>query len=382
MLFVVGAAVGAAIGLFVTSQTLTPPLQGAATPSAAGKQIRLNGIYTGIIIEEGNVVPLQPLVDALGGTTAWNDGTRQITIAYGRSRIVLRPNIRAATVNRRQTYLSSPLRIVEGRSMVTLDFITRYMGLGIGIIDNTVIATTETTDRLPVLVYHHILPREKAYAMQDNPWLVTTETFEEQIRYLHQNGFYPVTLCDLEHFLFHGRNLPARSIMIHFDDGYYSNFVYAAPIMRRYGMRGQIFLITGEVEALGEVQPPLDYECLTFAAFHTIVKNTDVFETASHSHNLHEIVYGTTDTRLTRAMRENIIADTIQSFKFVENHRAYAFPLSQYNEYVINALQDVGIIMAFGGENRHITRNSNPFTLPRFTVYNAATMRRFRNVVN
>ena len=381
-IFLIGLGVGASIVLFAGTRTVLPPYQGAATPYAAGKQIRLDGMYTRIMVGEGNTVPLQPLVDALGGTTAWNDDTREITIAHGRNRITLRPNIRSAVVNRRQTYLSSPLRIVEGRSVVTLDFITRYMGLGIGFVGNTVVATSETTTRLPVLVYHHILPREKSYAMPHNPWLVTTDVFEEQMRYLHQNGFYPVTLCDLEHFLFHGRNLPARSVMIHFDDGYYSNFVYAAPIMRRYMMRGQIFLITGEVEALGEEQPPLDYGCLTFAALHTIAANTDVFETASHSHNLHDGVYGTTDTRLMRAMREYIIADTINSFEFVCNHRAYAFPLSQHNEYVINALQDAGITMAFGGGNLYITRNSNPLALPRFTVYNAETTRRFRNLIN
>jgi len=381
--------IGVAIGFFVRGKLIDttvphvlPLHQGTATPYAAGSQIRLDGVYTGIIVEDGNKVPLHALMNALGGSAIWNDDTRQIDITHENSVIAVRPNMRAATVNGEQTAVSSPLRIIDDRSMVSLDFITRYMGLGVGFIGETVIVTTEAAENVPVLVYHHILPQEKSYAMPDNPWLVTTENFMEQMRYLYENDFYPVTLCDMENFLFHGRNLPARSVMIHFDDGYYSNFVYAVPIMRQYGMRGQIFLITAEIEALGDEQPPLDYECLTFSAAHTIAANTDVFETASHSHDLHDGVYGTTDTRLMRAMREMIIDDTIRSFDFVENHRAYVFPLSQHNEYVVNALQDAGIIMAFGGGNAPVTRYCDPMTLRRYTVFNNTNMRRFRRMIN
>ena len=381
--------IGVAIGFFIrgkhvgtTMTHILPLYHGTATPDAVGSQIRLNGANTDIVVEYGNKIPLQALMDTLGGSATWNDDTRQIVITREHSVIEVVPNIRTATVNEQQTHLSSPLRIVDGRAMITLDFVTRYMGLGVGFIDETVIVTTETADQVPVLVYHHILPADKNHEMPSNPWLVSTENFEEQMQYLYQNGFYPVTFCDMEHFLFHGRNLPARSVMIHFDDGYYSNFVYAAPIMRRYRMRGQIFLITAEIEALGDGQPPLDYGGLTFSAAHIIAAGADVFETASHSHDLHDGVYGTTDTRLMRAMREMIIADTIRSFDFVENHRAYVFPLSQHNEYVVNALQDTGIIMAFGGGNAPVTRYCDPMTLPRHTVFNATNMRQFRRMVN
>jgi len=389
ILFIIGLTAGIVIGFFVRFPCIRPdnthltlPLHhGTATPDATGGQVRLNGKYTGIIVEGDNMVPLHALMEALGGSATWSDATRQITIVYDNHTIEVRPNIRTASVNKRQTYLSSPLRIISDRAMVSLDFMTRYMELGLGFIHDTVVVTTETACQVPVLVYHHILPRDKSGAMPNNPWLVTTENFEEQMRYLQENGFYAITLCDIENFLLHGRNLPARSVMIHFDDGYYSNFVYAAPIMQQYGMRGQIFLITAEIEALGNEQPPLDYSCLTFSAAVTIAAGTDVFETASHSHNLHDRVYGSTDTRLMRAMRDDIIADTIQSFKFVQNHRAYVFPLAQYNEYVVNALQDAGIIMAFIGGDTHVTRYSNPFALPRFSVYNATSLREFRNMV-
>jgi len=381
---IVGFAIGFLLINFTRSATAanaTIPFHSPASPNATGSLITLNGQHTAIAVEEDNLVPLQPLMAALGGTATWYEPTREIQITHNLQTISARPNIRSATIDRREITLSTPVRIIEGRAMVTLCFITRYMGLGLGFFNNTVVITTETTDNIPVLVYHHILPDEQNTRMRDNPWVVSAENFAEQMRYLYQNGFYPVTLCDMEHFLFHGRNLPANSVMIHFDDGYYSNFVYAAPIMRQYGMRGQIFIITAEVEALGETQPPMDYDRLIFSAAHTIAAGTDVFECASHSHDLHNRVYGGTETRLAVAMREVIVEDTIRSFDFVTNHRAYVFPQGQYNEYVINALQDAGIVMAFRGGEAFINRDSSPLSLPRFTVYNTTIIEEFRGMV-
>ena len=379
--FLARPAVAARFGRAVRNPSPFASHQGTAAPYAVGGQIMLDGIYTGIFVEDGNKIPLNALIEAIGGTVSWCNDTRQIIISH-HNEIKLRPNIRNATINGRSATLSSPLRIENDHSMVTLCFITRYMELGLGFIGDTVIVTSTAATGVPVLMYHHILPRERNLAMPDNPWVISTENFSEQMRYLQVNGFYPVTICDMENFLFHGRNLPANSVMIQFDDGYYSNFVYAAPIMRQFGMRGQIFFITSIIEALGEEQPPLDYNCLTFSAAHTIAAGRDVFESASHSHDLHDTVYGTTETRLVQAMRERVIEDTVRSFDFVENHRAFVFPQSQHNEYIRNALQDAGITMAFADGNAVVTRYSDPMALPRFAVYNSTTLEEFRNIVN
>ena len=235
--------------------------------------------------------------------------------------------------------------------------------------------------RVAVLIYHHVLPDDQNQYFRHNPFVISLENFTEQMQYLYDNDFHTLTLAELEAFLYEGAEIPPRSVMIQFDDGYYSNFVYAAPIMRSYNQRGQIFFITSEIENLGDTQPQLNYAALTFSAAHTIAAGSDVFESASHSHYLHDNLYGTRDTKLMHAMRDIIIEDTERSFGFVENHRAYVFPQSQRNEYVQNALQDAGITMAFADGNAPVTRNSNPLSLPRFSIYNETTLDEFRNIV-
>jgi hypothetical protein len=39
--------------------------------------------------------------------------------------------------------------------------------------------------------------------------------------------------------------VPRKSIVITFDDGYLDNWVYAHPILQKYGMHAVVFVVTG-----------------------------------------------------------------------------------------------------------------------------------------
>jgi peptidoglycan/xylan/chitin deacetylase (PgdA/CDA1 family) len=185
----------------------------------------------------------------------------------------------------------------------------------------------------------------------------------------------------MEAFLYQGQPLPQNSVMIQFDDGYYSNYVYAYPILREFGLRAVIFPITARTEMHGEFQPPLDYEGLTPAAAITVRGFNDVFESASHTHDLHGEVAGTAQRILTTKTREEIITDMQQSFTFVSNHRTFAYPGGQYNDVVIDALRETGITMAFNTYRGYASNTSNPFLIPRFGIYRNTTLQQFINIV-
>lgn len=94
-----------------------------------------------------------------------------------------------------------------------------------------------TACAVPVLMYHHVSP---------SPGLVTIspENFRAQMRYLAENGWHTIGLDDLARFLA-GEPLPAKSVVITFDDGYLDNWVWVHPVMAEYGLHGAIFLVTG-----------------------------------------------------------------------------------------------------------------------------------------
>ena len=90
---------------------------------------------------------------------------------------------------------------------------------------------------LPVLMYHHVSP---------SPGLVTVspDTFRAHMAWLAAHGYCTVGCDDLAAFLA-GDPLPAKSVLITFDDGYLDNYVYAHPALREHGLHAAIFLVTG-----------------------------------------------------------------------------------------------------------------------------------------
>lgn len=90
---------------------------------------------------------------------------------------------------------------------------------------------------LPVLMYHHVSPA---------PGLVTIApaTFKAQLEWLDRHGYRTVGCHELARFLA-GEALPAKSVMLTFDDGYLDNFTYAHPLLAALGQKAVLFLITG-----------------------------------------------------------------------------------------------------------------------------------------
>ena len=368
------------LALIILAGTL-PTTAIADTPKHQNT-IEINNRVIATITTQDNLIPLRPIVEHLGGSMTWNSRTRQVSIVQGSRRITLNIGSTRATVNNREVRLTTAPRIINGSTMVYLCFFANHMGLGAGHINNRFILSTTPARRIPVVTYHHILPDEMNTTMRHNPWVISTENFQEQMRYLYDNNFYTPTLDELEAFIYQGRPLPARSVMIHFDDGYYSNYVYARPILLQYGLRAVLFPITAHIVEQNELQRPFSHDSLVWLSEETLRRSEDVFETASHAHYFHALVEGTEQTRLTAESKENIIEDTLRSFEFLTNHRAYAYPRGQYNATVIAALREVGITMAFTINNGYITSQSDPFRLNRFLIFRCTEMPRFRNIVN
>lgn len=95
-----------------------------------------------------------------------------------------------------------------------------------------------TARAVPVLMYHHVTPR---------PGLVTISpmAFEVHMTWLAHHGYHTLTADQLLAFLQSRASVPARSVVITFDDGYLDNYVHAYPVLKRLGLHAIIFTVTG-----------------------------------------------------------------------------------------------------------------------------------------
>jgi peptidoglycan/xylan/chitin deacetylase (PgdA/CDA1 family) len=96
------------------------------------------------------------------------------------------------------------------------------------------------TGPVPILEYH-VLGAPAA----DVPYpelYVSRPDFHRQMNWLDQHGYQAVTLEEVEEAWYDGASLPAKPVVISFDDGYRPQFTYALPELRRHGWPGVLNL--------------------------------------------------------------------------------------------------------------------------------------------
>jgi peptidoglycan/xylan/chitin deacetylase (PgdA/CDA1 family) len=98
---------------------------------------------------------------------------------------------------------------------------------------------------LAVLCYHGLLAERRGLPFE--PLHLSPSRFESHCR-LIRSSFHPVSLDEVCDAWRGGRPLPARPVLVTFDDGYRSVLRLAAPILRRYKIPAAVFVCSDPIE--------------------------------------------------------------------------------------------------------------------------------------
>lgn len=150
-----------------------------------------------------------------------------------------------------------------------------------------VFASTQNSDciKLPVLMYHSILKNNS----ESPKYVVTPSQLESDLKYLKENGYTAVTVEDLTAYVYDGKSLPDKPIMLTFDDGYYNNYYYALPLMKKYDMKMVISVVGKYTDTYSEGSDSNpNYSYLTWDQIKEMQKSGYV-EFQNHTYNLHSI---------------------------------------------------------------------------------------------
>jgi len=101
---------------------------------------------------------------------------------------------------------------------------------------------------MPILMYHHINSTPPTNDL-DASLTVTDADFSRQLDYLKCAGYTTVSLTQLYDGVYSGAPLPAKPIVLTFDDGYADAFTNAFPNLQRHGFTGAFSIITNSVGA-------------------------------------------------------------------------------------------------------------------------------------
>jgi peptidoglycan/xylan/chitin deacetylase (PgdA/CDA1 family) len=209
-----------------------------------------------------------------------------------------------------------------------------------------------------VLCYHRVLPRSANSQLPR--YTVTPRQFREQMSFLAAEGFRSLTLDDFRAAAVGVRELPPRSILVTFDDGFADIYLNAWPIARESGITLNLFLCTGlitgeQVEGLdrAESNSPANQResdlCrpLTWAEIHELSRTGVGLGFHSHTHRNHG--------RLSLA---EIAADARKGMALLRDQAglkpaAFAFPYGHHGAYssqAISVLRQHGLEIFFSTE--------------------------------
>lgn len=104
---------------------------------------------------------------------------------------------------------------------------------------------------LPVAMYHHMLPQEDRWG----DYVISPGQFEEDLQYIRQCGYTPISAAELLAYYEEGAPLPERPMMITFDDGNTSFYEYAYPLLQKYGMKAIVSVIGSQTERYSGGEP-------------------------------------------------------------------------------------------------------------------------------
>ena len=116
------------------------------------------------------------------------------------------------------------------------------------------------TGTVPVLMYHHVSPVPGAITCFPS-------NFEDQLRWLSERQYRSLTSSEFAAYI-DGHAVPKKSVLITFDDGYLDNWVYAHPLLKKYGFNALIFLVTSWVKD-GPIRAQSDGDIVPETPSHT-----------------------------------------------------------------------------------------------------------------
>ena len=97
---------------------------------------------------------------------------------------------------------------------------------------------------VPVLCYHHIRDAKPGESETMKSYSVSPEFFAEQMKALKDSGYETILPDDLYNYLIHEGKLPAKPVMLTFDDTDEEQFSIGYPEMKKYGFKGVFFIMT------------------------------------------------------------------------------------------------------------------------------------------
>ncbi len=107
---------------------------------------------------------------------------------------------------------------------------------------------TKDSVKIPIFIYHSIRPIDPNDSSAVKTYEISPELFEEQLKYLRDNGYTTVSLDDVvDDIKIHSTGSVKKPVVLTFDDGWENQYKYAFPLLKKYHMTGTFYVYTNPI---------------------------------------------------------------------------------------------------------------------------------------
>jgi len=187
------------------------------------------------------------------------------------------------------------------------------------------ISSSPAALRIPILMYHSIAEPSTDSRHPYFGTITSPAVFEQQMRYLHENGFETLAPADIFANGETSIRIVRKPVIITFDDGFLDFYTNAQPILAKYGFTAIVYLPTAYIQKTTATFKGLD--CLTWSEVRELSRAGVLFGSHTVTHPvLKEVNHDQLEAELrdSKSTIENELGFAIDSFAY-----PYAYPQHQ-----------------------------------------------------
>ena len=239
-------------------------------------------------------------------------------------------------------------------------------------------ADTKNAEKIPILTYHKIVPEGTEFS---NGLLIAADTFDKEMKYLHDSGYTTLTLDEFYDWYTGKTEVPEKSVVVTFDDGYYGAYHLAYPIIKKYDQAATVFCIGHHIEDVTPEFDPNETEDhhIGVDVIQKLKEEYPRFSFESHTFDMHRKVDGKhpVDVFTEEQMQEDVDKNAAFGFRYL------AYPWGDYNDTIKKVLADNGYNMAFAYKpSQYATRSDDQFAVSRIKISGKMKMKKFKKIVS
>jgi peptidoglycan/xylan/chitin deacetylase (PgdA/CDA1 family) len=200
---------------------------------------------------------------------------------------------------------------------------------------------------IPVLNYHSI------GVSKGNTLVLDPKKLTQQMEFLAEQGYSPLTLSDFILLLEKKKAAPAKPVLLTFDDGYIDNYEQAMPILKRHGFPATIFISPGTIGQENKVN----------------WKQIKEMQEAGWDIQPH----GMTHPHLPKLTAAEQKEEITQARRLIEEQLGtkadiFCYPFGEFNKQTLTILKEEGFRYAFTIRQGRTSSSQDPFQLKRIYV--------------